>query len=313
MSGDNETLNAGGSSTPGQDATTVGNAWANMILGGDAGSPSDGEDTGAISGGSGNDQQADNGGSASTDFDDFDYDALFADDDPEDPEGNSGAPAPATPPAAPGTSEERGPVPYDRFREVNERAKAAQQLEARLAAWGPVIERFESEGFSNAQAVMATLEQQAAAAAEAEITAKYQAQVDENDLDPEVATARRDAELLQMRLNRQLQQMEAYQRQVESTTAWQTAKLPESVKPLFDDMVNNGYAPNTAVSILAQSYKGMRRAVAQETVQRLGKGRALPTPTTPAQTGRAAPPQGHNPNNPFQVRTLSDMLGVRRG
>ena len=150
MSGDNETLNAGGSSTPGQDATTVGNAWANMILGGDAGSPSDGEDTGAISGGSGNDQQADNGGSASTDFDDFDYDALFADDDPEAPEGNSGAPAPATPPAAPGTSEERGPVPYDRFREVNERAKAAQQLEARLAAWGPVIERFESEGFSNA-------------------------------------------------------------------------------------------------------------------------------------------------------------------
>lgn len=314
MSGENATLNAGGSSTPGQDAT-IGSAWANMIQGDDAGSLPDSNGAEAILGGSQNDQQTTNDGSANDglpNFDDIDFDHLFDDEDPDAGTGNSGAPADATGTNT-ATSDDRGPVPYDRFREVNERAKLAQQYQAQLDAWGPVIDRFKGEGFDSAQAVMAALEAQRAQAEEASVTAKYQQQVDNDDMDPELATARRDAELLQMRWERQLREMETYRVQRESDTAWVNAKLPDAVKPLFDNMVSQGYPPATAVSVLADTFKGIRRTVAQETVQRLGKGRAVPTPTTPAQTGRAAPPAGHNPNNPFQARTLSDMFGIPRG
>jgi hypothetical protein len=47
-------------------------------------------------------------------------------------------------------SEDPNPVPYERFREVNERARQASEYEARLNRWGRVIEQLESQGFQDA-------------------------------------------------------------------------------------------------------------------------------------------------------------------
>jgi hypothetical protein len=72
-------------------------------------------------------------------------------------------------------SEQPNPVPYERFREVNERARQAEEYEAKLQKWGRVIEQFEQQGYSDASQVDAALEQQRQAATE---QAQYAAQIE---------------------------------------------------------------------------------------------------------------------------------------
>jgi len=85
------------------------------------------------------------------------------------------------------------PVPYERFREVNERARAADELETKLNRWGRVIEQFEQQGYQSADDIDRVMEQQQQTAYENQIRQRYQQLADSQIIDPAVAQMQQEA------------------------------------------------------------------------------------------------------------------------
>jgi len=87
---------------------------------------------------------------------------------------------------------EPGPVPYDRFKEVNQKANDASD---RLNRWNDVISEFESNGYRSAQDLQAAMRQREVQAQEDAIVSRYR-ELEANDLiDPATSQLQLQAEL----------------------------------------------------------------------------------------------------------------------
>ncbi|BDI33475.1 hypothetical protein CCAX7_55260 [Capsulimonas corticalis] len=115
--------------------------------------------------------------------------------------------------------EARGPVPYERFHQVNERYQE-------LNRWSPILEALRAEGYDSPEAVQEALEQRALEAEQTQVAAAYQQQVDQGLLDPQVASQRLRAELEHRALQREREQLAGWMR--EQDLAAVSRRYPEA-------------------------------------------------------------------------------------
>ena len=207
-------------------------------------------------------------------------------------------------------SEQPNPVPYERFREVNERARQAEEYETKLQKWGRVIEQFEQQGYTDASQVDAALEQQRQAAEDQAVRQRYQQLVDSQLLDPAVAEAQYEAESARMGYERQMQQVQEYMMYQQREAAFQAYPLAARAEVLVDNLIQAGVDPVYAAQAVHEQVRTLTQAMVPEITSRIKKQQRAPQPISQGQAARMGPTGGGGQNRPSGFAAL---LGIQRG
>jgi len=210
-------------------------------------------------------------------------------------------------PAQPVAQEEPNPVPYDRFREVNERAKSAND---RLSRWGDVISEFERQGFGSAADVQAALIQQQQQAQEQAIVDRYRELEQQELLDPQTSQLQMSAELERFRYQQAMQQVSQFMLDQQKSSSYAQYPLAKKNEAMVDDLVSRGVQPTEAVRIVHEQVDRLTKALIPELLSRMQKGQAAPTPSGSGNSARPAIANGGQPVSQGARSSLSQLLGI---
>lgn len=206
-------------------------------------------------------------------------------------------------------AETPNPVPYDRFREVNERARQAND---QLSRWGDVIQEFERQGFTSAEDVQKAIAAQQQQAQEQAIVDRYRQLEDQELLDPQTSQLQMQAELERFRYQQAMQQVSHYMLEQQKTTALSQYPLAQRNQNAVDSLVQRGLDPVEAARIVHEQVDQLTRALVPELVQRLNAGRTAPTPTSTRQSARPTVANGGQQQSQGGRSSLSQLLGISR-
>ena len=202
------------------------------------------------------------------------------------------------------------PVPYERFREVNERARAADELESKLGRWGRVIEQFEQQGYQSSDDIDRVMEQQQQSAYENQIRNRYQQLADSQIIDPAVAQMQQEAEIAKYRYEQQMSQVQGYMLMQQRDVAVQQFPLAQRAPGLVDNLIQAGFDPMDAAQAVHEQVRTIAQSLAPEIASRMNQTKRAPQPMGNGQAARMAPTGGGN----GQGRTsLGALLGITRG
>lgn len=205
--------------------------------------------------------------------------------------------------------ESPNPVPYERFREVNEKARSAND---RLSRWGDVISEFERQGYTSAQELQQAIARQNAQAEEQAIVNRYKELEAQELLDPQTSQLQMQAELERFRYQHAMAEVSQYMIQQQKTTALDQFPLARKNQNAVDNLVAKGLAPLDAARIVHDQVDQLTKALVPELLSRLNAGKTAPTPTTTAQTVQpTVAPQGKQPQA-LGRSSLSQLLGIGR-
>lgn len=210
-------------------------------------------------------------------------------------------------PTQPVAQEDPNPVPYDRFREVNERAKSAND---RLSRWGDVISEFERQGFSSAADVQAALIQQQQQAQEQAIVDRYRELEQQELLDPQTSQLQMSAELERFRYQQAMQQVSQFMLDQQKSSSYAQYPLAKKNEAMVDDLVSRGVQPTEAVRIVHEQVDRLTKALVPELLSRMQKGQAAPTPSGSGNSARPAIANGGQPVSQGARSSLSQLLGI---
>jgi len=210
-------------------------------------------------------------------------------------------------PTQPVAQEDPNPVPYDRFREVNERAKSAND---RLSRWGDVISEFERQGFSSAADVQAALIQQQQQAQEQAIVDRYRELEQQELLDPQTSQLQMSAELERFRYQQAMQQVSQFMLDQQKSSSYAQYPLAKKNEAMVDDLVSRGVQPTEAVRIVHEQVDRLTKALIPELLSRMQKGQAAPTPSGSGNSARPAIANGGQPVSQGARSSLSQLLGI---
>jgi uncharacterized protein YoaH (UPF0181 family) len=206
-----------------------------------------------------------------------------------------------------GMQEQPGNVPYERFREVNERAKQASQYSEELDSWRSVIDEFKAQGFNSGADIQAALEAQRQEAEEVAIRERYDSLQNANLLDAQSAYAQQEAEITKLRYERQMAQVQEYMISQQTSQAMQSFPLAQRAPDLVNNLVASGVDPGQAAQFVHEQVKAIAKTLVPELTNKL-----VNTAPTPIQNGQSAA----NTQAPTQpgtgLSTLTRLLGISR-
>ncbi|MEO7718439.1 MAG: hypothetical protein ABIY70_19740 [Capsulimonas sp.] len=153
-----------------------------------------------------------------------------------------------------GEDDERGPVPYERFHQVNERYQE-------LNRWSPVLEALQAEGYDSPEAVQEALEERVAMAEHEQVAAAYRQQVDRGLMDPAVAHQRMQVEMEHRALEREREQMAGWM--LEQDLAAVSRHFPEADTDYVRAMA---LATGRPIADLARESHGERAAYRERVI-----------------------------------------------
>jgi hypothetical protein len=201
-------------------------------------------------------------------------------------------------------------VPYDRFREVNEEAKALRQQQESLDKWRDVITQFESSGFKSAADVQKALQQQEIAKQEQGIRDRWQNKVSSEYFDPEAANAYAEAEVNKFRYDQVVSQMNNYmisQQRVEAYDQFPYARRAEDV---VEQLISSGISPSEAAKAVHNQVQGLVESLVPELLDMVTERRSAPTPIdTSASAQSLVQPQQPQRN---ALSGITRLLGIGR-
>ena len=176
---------------------------------------------------------------------------------------------------------EPGPVPYDRFKEVNQKANDAS---SRLNRWNDVISEFESNGYNSAQDLQAAMRQREVQSQEDAIVSRYR-DLEANDLiDPTTSQLQLQAELERFRYQQAMQQVSQYMVGQQKQTAYAQYPLARKNEAFVDQLIQRGMDAQEAASLVHAQVEQLTKSLAPELLARLQSGRTAPTPSGNAQS-----------------------------
>lgn len=201
-----------------------------------------------------------------------------------------------------------GNVPYERFREVNERAKQVGQLSDELGVWRDVIDEFKQQGFNSAADVRAALEAQQREAEEVAIRERYEALQNANVLDAQSAYAQQEAEITKLRYERQMAQVQQYMMAQQTAQAIQSYPLAQRAPELVNNLVASGIEPSAAAEFVHNQVKALAKTLVPELTNKLSA--RTPAPVSGGQPTPATPQKSTPVGN--SLSTLTQLLGISR-
>lgn len=201
---------------------------------------------------------------------------------------------------------ERGPIPYDRFREVNEQARSAKQ---ELDQWNDIIQEFRQQGFNSAADLRKAAAQRDAAMQEEAIRNRYRELEQQELVDPQTANLQLEAELERFRYQQAMAQVSQYMIQQERQTAVNQYPLAQQAPAMVETLINRGVPPQEAVKITHEQIANLRKSIQSDVTKQVAQGRNTPMPTG---RGNSAQPVV-NGNAPQGGRmSLSALMGIGR-
>lgn len=206
-------------------------------------------------------------------------------------------------------TETPNPVPYDRFREVNERAKQASD---RLSRWGDVISEFERQGFGSAQEVQAALQQQAQQQQEQAIIDRYRDLENQELMDPQTANLQMQAELERFRYQQAMTQVSQYMVDQQKSQAFAQYPLAKRNENFVNSLVQRGVEPVEAARIVHEQIDQLTKSLVPELLSKIQQGRSVPTPTGNGNSARPTVTNGGQTAQQGSRSTLSQLLGIGR-
>jgi len=205
---------------------------------------------------------------------------------------------------------EPGPVPYDRFKEVNQKANDAND---RLSRWNDVISEFESNGYRSAQDLQAAMRQREVQAQEDAIISRYR-ELEANDLiDPSTSQLQMQAELEKFRYQQAMQQVSQYMVGQQKQNAFAQYPLARKNEAFVDQLIQRGMDAQEAASLVHSQVEQLTKSLAPELLARLQSGRTAPTPAGTAQSlNQPTAPTGNRATGNGGRSALSQLLGITR-
>ena len=201
---------------------------------------------------------------------------------------------------------DRGPIPYDRFREVNEQARTARQ---ELDQWSDIIQEFRQQGFNSAADLRKAASQREAAMQEESIRTRYRELEQQELVDPQTANLQLEAELERFRYQQAMSQVSHYMIQQERQTAVAQYPLAQQAPAMVESLINRGVPPQEAVKITHEQIANLRKSIQSDVTKQVAQGRNAPMPTG---RGNSAQPVV-NGNMPQGGRmSLSALMGIGR-
>lgn len=205
---------------------------------------------------------------------------------------------------------EPGPVPYDRFKEVNQKANDAS---SRLNRWNDVISEFESNGYNSAQDLQAAMRQREVQSQEDAIVSRYR-DLEANDLiDPTTSQLQLQAELERFRYQQAMQQVSQYMVGQQKQTAYAQYPLARKNEAFVDQLIQRGMDAQEAASLVHAQVEQLTKSLAPELLARLQSGRTAPTPSGNAQSlNQPTAPTNNRATGNGGRSALSQLLGITR-
>ena len=201
---------------------------------------------------------------------------------------------------------EPGPIPYDRFREVNDRARQAQ---AQLDNWSEVIQGLQAQGYRSAEDVRLALQQQQLQAQENEIRTRYQELENQNLVDSTTANLQMEAELEAFRYRQAIAEARQYMVQNEKQKAFAKYPAAQQATQMVDALIGQGLQPEAAAQLVANQLETMSKNLRSNITKQVATNRSIPTPTS----GGTTAPNVSAGNTVGGARsTLSQLLGINR-
>lgn len=203
-------------------------------------------------------------------------------------------------------TKEPGPIPYDRFREVNDKAKTYSE---RLDKWADVISEYERQGFNSAADLRKAIQQQEVIAQEESIKQRYRELESQDLIDPATAQLQLDAELQKFRYEQAMAEVSQFMVQREREQAVQMYPLAQKASYMVDGLVNAGIKPADAVRMVHEQIQSLQQSLVPELTKQVVQGQRTPTPQS--QAGSAAPVVGGTQQSPRRMG-LSELMGINR-
>lgn len=201
-------------------------------------------------------------------------------------------------------------VPYERFREVNEQAKAAKEYQSRYDQWADVIQQFEQNGFNSADDVKRALEAQQEQLAEQQIRDKWLNAQSEQYLDPQLAEAQAEAEIQRYRYDKLNQQVNSVLTQQQRNAALTEYPYARRAVQMVDNLISSGLNPREAAAQVHSQVEGLIESMVPELAELVAKQRRAPIPIG---TSESAQPvvRPSEPARSSSSGIFSRMLGIR--
>lgn len=201
-----------------------------------------------------------------------------------------------------------GNVPYERFREVNERAKQAETTSSQLGEWQGVIDELRAQGFNNAADVQKAIAEQQVQVQEQEIRDRYERLSEANLVDAQSAYAQQEAEIMRLRYERQMGEVQQFMLDKQMTEAISQYPLAKRSPDLVASLVQSGINPAQAAQQVHNIVKATAQALLPDLTNRLNKGGAV----TPMNSGRTAAPAVQPQAAQRGLSALSQLLGISK-
>ena len=204
------------------------------------------------------------------------------------------------------TSNEPGPIPYERFKEVNDKAKSYSE---RYEKWADVIQQFEQQGYQSAADIRKMQQQQQIEMQEESIRQRYRELQSQALVAPTTAQLQLDAELQKFRYEQAMQEVGQFMVQREREQAIQQYPLAQKASHLVDSLVNVGVKPTDAVKMVHEQIQILQQSLVPELTKQVVQSQRTPTPQS--QAGSAAPTVSNASQAPRRM-SLSDLMGINR-
>jgi hypothetical protein len=169
-------------------------------------------------------------------------------------------------------------VPYDRFREVNEQAKAAKEITSQYEKWADVITALEADGYKSGQDLKNAWAQQQQQATEDQIRQKYLDMSQANILSEDAARISADLEIQRMKYDELLSQVESAKRSQSLEQAFREYPYARRGEHIVHNLVQRGLDPVEAVSYVHTELANLAESLVPELAAMYEAQKQVPIP-----------------------------------
>lgn len=200
-----------------------------------------------------------------------------------------------------GEAAEPGPIPYSRFKEVNDQFKALKEQKEQEAA---ILQQF---GFSNLEEMRQAAFAEQQRLEEERIASHFQQQVEEGYLDEGTAEMRRDLEVQRLQFERERAQVKELLAQQQVSAALSANPSAQQAPDMVMELVRSGLTPQQAAAQVAMMVDRFSLAAKSQAIRQ----QVAPAPMSTS--NQAAQPT--RPMNPLDAwrqqasRPWRDILG----
>lgn len=205
-----------------------------------------------------------------------------------------------------GDASNPGPIPYDRFREVNDKARTYSE---RLDKWADVISQFEQQGYQSAADVQLALQRQQQELAEQQIISRYRELEQQDLVDPATAKLQLEAELERYRYQQAMAEVSQFMVQQERQSALEQYPLAKEATALVDSLISAGNEPTKAAQMVHEHVGRLTQSLRSEVAKQVAHGQRTPTPQSQASSAMPVV-TGNQPSRGMARPSLSQLMGI---